>query len=120
MNESYLLALWAYENISSTSNTKEKTLLENNETAVYPDVGRPRVEGENQTWARDLGTARLKKSTRVSLRRDVEKGSLVTKGVSNLRPTKPNVHSPLKTVLKTTRKYTERQQDIHQPQISVL
>ena len=37
-----------------------------------------------------------------------------------LSPTKPNIHSPFKTVLKTTRKYTERQQDIHQAQIIVL
>ena len=52
--------------------------------AVYPDVERPRIEGdcrterlEHVTWAR-----REEKANRVSTRRDVDKDSLVTEGVS--------------------------------------
>ena len=104
--------------------------------AVYLDVERPRVEGEGRadwTWARDSGTARRAEAIRVSTRRDeAEDSQLTEKGFSwpynstnsiqktILSPTEPNVHSPLKTVLNTPRIYTERQQDIHQPQISVL
>ena len=102
---------------------------------VYPDVKRPRVEGQSRTegtWSRDLGMTKRAEATRVSTRRGVAKDSLVTEGVSRppnstnrtlktiLSPTKPNLHSPLKTVLNTTKKYTERQQDIHQPQINIL
>ena len=71
-------------------------------------------------------------ATRVSSKQEVAKESLETEGVSSpfnstnrtqktsLSPTKSNIHIPLKIILSTTRKYTERQQDIHQPQISVL
>ena len=84
---------------------------------MYPDVERLRIEGEDSmeglehiTWA-----LREAEATRVSTRRDVTKESLVNEGVSkppnstkriqkiNLSPTKPNVHSPLKAVLNTTR-----------------
>ena len=72
-------------------------------TAVYPDVERPRIEGESRTegtWARNLGTewGRSKQdlhgteATRVSTRRDVAKDSLVTEGVS--RP--PNTTKKLR------------------------
>ena len=99
--------------------------------AVYLDVERPTVEGESrteETWAWWDGA----ETTRVSTKQNLAKDSLVTKGVSRppnftnstqnttLSATKPNVHSPLKTFLNTTTKYAERQQGIHQPQISVL
>ena len=66
------------------------------------------------------------------MRQDVAKDSLVNEGVSRppnstnrtqktiLSPMKTNVYSPLKTVLNTNRKYTERQQNIHQPHISLF
>ena len=70
---------------------------------------------EHVTWAR-----REAEASRVSTRRDVAKDSVVAEGVSRppnsinttqktiLSPTKPNVHSPLKTVLNTTRKYRQK------------
>ena len=102
--------------------------------AVYPDAERLKVEGEGKMEALgQVTSARPDEAevNRVSTRRVVKKDNLVTKGVNRppnstnrtqktiLSPTKPNVHSPLKTVLNTTRKYTERQQDIHQPQIRI-
>ena len=99
-------------------------------TAVDPDGGVRRLGGS--TWVR-----REAEATRVSTGRNgvntTRKGttqiynqkSRPPKSTNRTQkrifsPTKPNVYSPLKTVLKTTRNYTERQQDIHQPLISVL
>ena len=92
--------------------------------------GRRQNRGELSTWLRQ---GERQEANRVSMRRDVVKNNLVTENsVSRppnstnrtqktiLSPTKPNVHSPLEKVLNIARKYTERQQDIHQLQISVL
>ena len=87
--------------------------------------GGGRRQDERQ-WTCDLGTAR-REATRVSTRRDVKKYSLVTKVLADhpTLQTEPWRHfwtlrnlmstALLKTVLNTTRKYTERQQNIHKP-----
>ena len=94
--------------------------------AVYSKAGWKGLE--DGTWAQsDKGEV-----TRVSMRWDMVKDSLVTGDVNRppystnrtqktiLSQTKPNIYGPHRTVLNTTRKYTERQQDIHQPQISII
>ena len=72
-------------------------------------------------WAHDLCTARRGEVIRVSMRRDMAKKSLITEGVSrppnSTNRTEKTIwvlqnYSPLETVLNTTRKDTERQQDI--------
>ena len=101
---------------------------------MYPDVEVSRVEGEGKAEGLEQVTsprADEAEATRVSTRWGVVKHN--QKRVLADHPTlqteswrwfwalqNQTFYSPLKTVLNTTKKYTERQQDIHQPQISVL